>query len=276
MNVVELFSQYAELDWLSKAKLRHGVVLPAYPQVEIAMLPAAPATSVEVRFVIWGLWVGIRHIIGENSFHEAEFELFWDHVVVAYIYLTLPMDLQTANSNQTLGPDGTLTLWSPPNETTVGVPNTSNSTQNSSDALNEGHFGFHPLFPPHAETLTVVEVFLTVIAGLKNAAPHRASDKVPGPFASAASDVDASVRFYFHNRRTPRTRPPFFQYIHVIKALKLIPSYMLEKRRFSELAFSIEVSGTWLVDGYLEKGHYRPPQFVSGDMLEPKENVSLS
>lgn len=163
MNVVELFSHYAELDWLSKVRQRHGVVLPEYPQVEIAMLPAAPATSVEVRLVIWGLWVGIRDIINKNEFHEAEFEVFWDNVVVAYLYFTKPMEIQIASSNQTLGPDGTLTLWSPRNETTAEVLNTSSSTQRSSDALDEGQFTWKPLFPPQAKTLTVVEVFLTVI-----------------------------------------------------------------------------------------------------------------
>ena len=81
MNVVELLAQYAELDWLSRVRLRHGVVLPAYPQVEIAVLPAAPATSVEVRLIIWGIWVGIRDIITRNNYHEAEFEVF-----VSYLF----------------------------------------------------------------------------------------------------------------------------------------------------------------------------------------------
>lgn len=276
MNVVELLAHYAELDWLSKVRQRHGVVLPEYPQVEIAILPAAPATSVEVRLVIWGIWVGIRDIVNKNEFHEAECEVFWDREVVAYIYFTKPMDLQDTSSNQTLGLDETLTLLSPLNETTGGTVDTSNSTQISSDALNEGQFSWKPLFPPTSQTLTVIEVFLTVMAGLKNAAPHPASDKVPGPYASAAVDVYANLQFYLHKRRVPRTKPPFFQYIHVIKALRLVPGYMLEKKRFSELFFSIEVSSIPVAEGYLEKGHYIPPGFILADMLGPNDNLSLS
>lgn len=176
-------------------------------------------------------------------------------------------------SNRTLDPNEVLTLLSPLNDTTDGILEVSNSTRDSSDALNEGQFKWHPLFTPASKTLTVVEVFLTVMAGLKNAAPHPASDKIPGPYASAAVDVYANVQFYLHRRRIPRLKPPFFQYIHVIKALRLVPGYMLEKKRFSELFFSIDVSGVPVGEGYIEKGHYVPP---SGDMLGPKDNVSLS
>lgn len=251
MNVVELLSQYAELNWRSKVRRRHGVVLPSYPQVEIAVLPAAPATSVEVRLVIWGIWVGIRDIINKNSFHEVEFELFWESEVAAYIYLTKPMDLQVTGRNQTLGPDETLTLLSPLNETTGDMLNTSNSTQKSSDDLNEGQFSWFPYFTPEAKTLTVIEVFLTVMAALKNTAPYPASDKVPGPYSSAAVDVYANMQIFLYRRRLPRTKAPFFRYIHVIKALRLVPAYMLEMGRFSELFFSVGVSGLTIGEGYL-------------------------
>ncbi len=277
MNVVDLLAQYAELDWLSKVRERHGVVLPEYPQVEIAILPAAPRTSVEVRFVIWGIWVGMRDIVTRKSFCVVEFEVFWEEEVVAYIYFTNPIDRQVTGSNGTLGPNEALTLLPSPDETTSGILDVLNSTQNASDSLNEGTFNWTPIFFPHARTLTVIEVFLTVMAGLKNAAPHQASDKVPGPYASAAIDVYAHVQFYLgHKRRTPRPKPPFFQYIHVIKALRLIPGYMLGKGRFAELFFSIEVSGLTVGEGYLEKGHYNPPGLTLGDVLEPTTNGSLS
>ena len=252
------------------------MVLPEYPQVEIAVLPAAPATSVEVRIVIWGIWVGIRDIVIRNRFQEAEFELFWEGKVVAYISFTQPMDPQVVGSNRTLGTNESLTLFSNPNEAASDILDASNSTGNSSGALNEGRFTWKPFFPPNAKTLTVVEVFLTVLAGLKNAAPHPASEKILGPYASAAVDVYANVQFYLYKRRTPRTKPPFFQYTHVIKALRLVPAYMLEKKRFCELFFDMEVSGLAVGEGYLEKGHYIPPHFDLGDVLESKENVSLS
>ena len=272
MNVVELLAQYAELEWLSKVRQRRGVVLPSYPQVEIAVLPAAPETSIEVRTIVWGIWIGIRDMVRKKQFHEAEFELLWEDQVVAYIYFTKPMDLEVTGSNRTLDAESPLTLLHSPNVPTNGMQDISNFIENSSSALSAGRFGWHPLFPPEAKTLTVVEVFLTVMAGMKNVAPHPALDKVPGPYASAALDVDANMQFYLHRRRSPRQKPPFFQYIHIINALRLIPGYMLEKRRFSELFFSIDVSGVPVGEGYLQKGPYTPRRFVLG----ADYNASLS
>ena len=277
MNVVELLAHYAEFDWVKKVRRRHGVVLPGYPQVEIALLPAAPATTIEVRLIVWGLWVAIRNMISRNSFYEAEFEIYWEQQVVAFLYITKPMDVQqiSSSSNGTLGSsDEPLTPLPSLNGTVSASPS---STEQSPNASNDDHFGWGPMFMPTAQKLTVYEVFLTVMAGIKNAAPHPAYAKVPGPYASAAIDIDANVQFYLHKRRQPRTRPPYFQFVHVIKALRLVPGYMLERGRFAELFFAVEVNGLQVAEGYLEKGHYTPPNFVVGDdVLGPIDNVSLS
>lgn len=276
MNVVELMAYYAELDWLSKVTYRHGSVLPSYPEVEIAVFPAAPATSVEIRLVLWGLWIGTRDLMQTGKFREVEFEVLWERQVKAHIYFTKPFDIHVTSSNGTSDTNEPLTLLPSPNETAGGILDTSNSTENSPDALSDGRFVWKPFFTPTAKTLTVFEVFLTVMVGLKNAASHPADGKIGSPFASAASDVFANVQFSLHKRRTPRTNPPFFQYIHVIKSLRLVPRYMLEKKKFAELFFAIEVGGIMVGEGYLEKGHYIPPSFVLGDVLASKDNVSLS
>ena len=277
MNIVELLANYAELDWLGRVRQRHGVVLPSYPQVEFAVIPSAPATSVEVRFVVWGLWVGIRDIVSQNRFVEVEFELYWEEQVVAYIYITRPMDLGPSSSNETLGTDGPLTLSPPSNGTASVTLDDPNSTTNLSDTLTDERFSWSPRFGYDAKTLTIFEVFLTVIAGLKNAAPMAALDKVTSAYASAAVNVDANLQIFLHKRRTPRPRPPYLQYIHVIKALRLVPGYMLAEGRFAELIFVMQVNNLPVGEGYLASGPYVPPHpVVLGDMLASKDNVSLS
>ena len=275
MNIVELLASYAELDWQSSVRVRQGVVLPSYPQVEFAVIPNAPATSVEVRFVIWGIWVGIRDMVSRNNFVEVEFELYWDETVVAHMYFTKPMDLGPSSSNETLGTDEPLTLSPTSNGTASVMLESSNSTTDLSDTLNAERFSWDPTFPPHAKTLTIFQVFLTVIAGLKNAAPQPALDKVPGAYASAAVNVDASLQIFIHKRNTPRPRPPYFRYIHVIEALKLVPAWMLAQGRFAELFFVMKVNGVPVGDGYLRSGAI-PPHSVLGDVLASKDNVSLS
>ena len=261
---------------MSQVRGRHGIVLPDYPQVEIAVLPAAPATTIEARLVIWGIWFTIRDIIDKKSFHEAEVDISWDGQVAAYLYFTLPGDLTIANGNGTSGSAEPLALFPDSNGTIGGILDASNTTENSSNALNEGRFTWEPIFAPMAKTLTPIEVFLTVMAGLKNAAPHVASDKVQVAYASAVDGVDANVQIYIHKRKTPRTQPPFFQYIHVIKALRLVPRYMLTKKNFAEMIFIIEVDDMPVGEGYLEKGHFIPPHLDLGDDFEPISNVSVS
>lgn len=273
MSIVDLVAQYAELDWQSKVGQRHGMVLPEYPQVEIAVLPAAPTSSVEVRFIIWGFWIGIRDMVRINRFPEAEFEILWELEVVAYIYITKPMDLQNTSGTGTLGADEPLTLLPGSN---TSILDNANTTEYSPNALRGGDFSWEPIFSPLAKTLTVFEVFLTVMAGLKNAAAPAASDKVPRAYASAATGVDANVQFFIHKRTTPRPKPPYFQYIHVIKALRLVPEYMLQRKMFAEMIFIIEVNGIPVGEGFLEKGHYIPPLRDLGDILGLKDNVTLS
>ena len=275
MNIVELLANYAELDWWSSVRVRQGIVLPSYPQIEFAVIPNAPANSVEVRFVIWGIWVGIRDMINRNKFVEVEFDLYWEEEVVAHMYFTKPEDPGPSSSNETLGTDGPLTLSPTSNGTVSEMLDSSNSTTNLSDTPNEDGFSWNPLFPRTAKTLTIFEVFLTVIAGLKNAAPHPALDKIPGAYASAAVNVDACVQIYIHKRTNPRPRPPYFQYIHVIEALKLVPAYMLAQGRFAELFFLIQVNDIAVGDGYLRSGAIHPPP-VLGDVLASTNNVSLS
>lgn len=276
MNAVELMAQYAELDYMSKARKRHGVVLPAYPQVEMAVLPVAPATSVEIRLIIWGIWEGIRDMLNsKNGFKEAEFQIKWSGKVVAFIYFTKPLDLQRSSGNGTQDQvEKDLDLSLGLNETTINVPDTLNNI--TSDALTDAQFTWMPLFIQGGKTLTPVEVFVTVLAGLKSAAQPAATDKVPGPFASSADGFDANMQFYLHKRRVPRTSPPFFQYIHIIKSLRLIPGYMLEKKKFADLGFGVVVSGKVIAEGILEKGPYIPYSLVSGDLLGPDYNVSIS
>lgn len=75
MNTVELLARYAEMDYMGRTRQRHGIVLPEYPQVEIAVLPAAPSTSVEVRFVVWGMYDGICDMVEKHMFKENEIAL---------------------------------------------------------------------------------------------------------------------------------------------------------------------------------------------------------
>ena len=272
VNVVELMTRYAEHDWLSRVTERSGIVLLAYPQVEMAVIPATRTTVVENRLIVWGLWAAINDMTIENKFTEVEFEILWSDEIVASIFFTIADSflINGANNSQRQAAkslDMALSLYG--NETSLPVPIDDGSLDISS-SLTYSNFDWMPYYLPGGKTLTPVESFLTIMAALKNSAPPAATDKVPAPFMSKVGNVDAHISFYFHQRRSPRTKPPFFQYIHVIKSMRLLPGYLLSHSRFSDLGFRIGVIGVLVADGFLKKGAY-----ISGvDLIGQSGNVS--
>lgn len=267
LNTMEFMAQHAMLGWMSKVKERHGVVLQAYPQIEMAVIPAAPATSVENRLIVWSIWVVINSIISRNAFNEVEIDIGWDDKVVAYMYFTKPLGLQGEYGNGTQDQiEEDLDLLLDLNKTTASAFNTSINA----------NIEWLPRFIPGGKTLTPVEAFVTILAALKNAAPPATTDKVLAPFTSSSSDIDAHMAFYFHGRSVPRTTRPFFQYGHIIEVLRLIPGYLLEKRKFADLGFGIGVNGILIANGFLVKGPYSPPNVASVSLLGLDYNATIS
>lgn len=278
MNTVELMSQYAELGWLSRVQKRHGVFLPAYPQVEMAILPAAPAKFIENRIVVWGIWSTISIMVQGNRYQEIEAEIGWDDRLVAYIYFTIPLDYQRDSeigSGSQIDKNLQLSLSS--NGTIDTGSNTSNnSALESLGSLDDGDFDFSPKYLDSGKILTPVEAFMTILAALKNTAPAAATDKIRAPFTSQVAGIDASMAFYFHMRRGPRTQRPFFQFIHVIKTCRLLPGYLLENRKFAEVGFGIGVHGILVGSGFLVKGPFVTPSIGEVVLFGLSNNASTS
>ncbi len=51
-----------------------------------------------------------------------------------------------------------------------------------------------------------------------------------------------------------RTRPPFFEYRWAIEAVRQMPGFLLQQRRFAELGIRVIVDGVRVGTALLEKG----------------------
>ncbi|KAL8940718.1 MAG: hypothetical protein Q9216_002668 [Gyalolechia sp. 2 TL-2023] len=254
MNAIELCAQYVELDFLGRTGERHGIVLPEYPQVQIALLAPATATrrkTIKVRLAIWALYGALLDMTLNNKFRENEWEIIWDKEVVASLFFTLPLDadsLKTAN--------GTARLIPPlPQKDLIEISEPVPARVNSGT----GHFDWKPVFVPNGKILPAKSVFLLTMGTLKAIAPNALTDKVLGPFHVGSDAIDANLQAYLQNRRTPRTSPPYFQFGHVLAAARRIPAWMLARRKFAEFFCSVEVSTRPVGAMLIEKGHFRPP-----------------
>lgn len=240
MNVVELLAQYAMMDYMGRIHGRHGIVLDSYPQVEIAMLPATPSASVEVRLVVWAIYGGMIEIVDKNMFRQCDIAFSWDGRLVGNVYITKPLDDVTNTISLTNG---------------LATPRSENST--NLDA-NIGRFDWIPIYKPNGQNIAPKDVFIMVMGTIKLIAVHPMNQKVEGAFHMGSAFANAHVEVYLQDRRVPRSRPPYFQYGHLLEALRRTPAWMLQNRRFADMYSSIS-SGTLRVGQMLlAKGAFDP------------------
>ncbi|KAI4127975.1 MAG: hypothetical protein LQ338_002942 [Usnochroma carphineum] len=135
---------------------------------------------------------------------------------------------------------------------------------------NTGRFNWFPAYKQEAQILPSKDVFLLVLGTLKAIAPFPGTDRVDGAFNVGSQCVNANLQVYLHNRRVPRPFPPFFQYAHVLEAVRRISAWILDQRRFAEFLCNIEVSTKPVGRILVEKGPFRPPS------TEPIGNVTIS
>ncbi|KAL8799891.1 MAG: hypothetical protein Q9182_005548 [Xanthomendoza sp. 2 TL-2023] len=260
MNTVELAAQYAQMDYSGRVPQRRGVVLPQYPQIEIAVIPAPPARSVEIRLILYTLYETILDMVYTNGFNETEVEVKWNNQVKAYIYFTPPLDQSSGANDPIL--DHVLQL--PANA--AMLPKTNGTTALSPNTA----FDWKPVYKPDGNILRVETVFLLSLAAIKSLAPYAGTEKVAGPFHIDSGTVSANIQVYPQDRRNPRPAPPFLRYMHVIEALRRLPGWQLERRRFGEFFCSIQVTRRDVGVLLMMKGPF-VPQSQEGNW-----NVSIS
>ncbi|KAI4088457.1 MAG: hypothetical protein L6R37_008203 [Teloschistes peruensis] len=249
MNAVELSAQYAELDFFSRTSRRSGVVLRDFPQIEIAVLPAPPARSVEARFVLWAIYATVVDMVYSSKFFECEAEVGWQGLIKAHVYFTLPLDDRL--------------------RTKYRIPNIDASTSDNDTAVEENFdsisqtvntvFDWRPIYKPNGRNLLPKDVFILALGAIKVIAPHRITDQVPGPINIVSDRVDANLQIYLDRTHSSRPVPPFFRFGHALEAARRIPGWQLARHRFAEFFASIEINRRPVGIILMEKGAYPEP-----------------
>ncbi|KAL9584220.1 MAG: hypothetical protein Q9212_002249 [Teloschistes hypoglaucus] len=255
MNAVELSAQYAELDFLTRTARRSGVVLQNFPQIEIAVLPAPPARSIEARLVLWAIYAAVIDMVYTSKFVECEVEVGWQGLVKAHVYFTLPLDDRVRAKYRIPKLDAS----KPDNET---------APEENSDGLNQTVntvFNWHPIYKPNGHNLLPKDVFVLALGAIKVIAPHRITDQVPGPIDIVSDRVDAHIQIHLDRTHSARPVPPFFRFGHALEAARRIPGWQLGKHKFAEFFASIEINRRPVAIILMEKGAH-PPGPGEGDL----------
>ena len=263
MCAIELAARYAEMDFLGQTPQRHGIVLPQYPQIEIAVIPVPPARTIEVRLVIYTIYGIILEMMFGNGFYETEVEILWNGQIKAHVYFTLPMNGFPNPKNLT--------------EQDVVYPLTNASdlpkrrTGITSPALNTV-FAWQPIYKPNGQNLPPFDIFLLCLGAIKVVAPFPITARLPDPVHIESQLVNANLQVWPGQRpgSRARTSPPFFRYGHMLEAVRRIPGWELARRRFAEFFCGVDASGVPVGVVLLEKGPYIP------DSRAKNENVATS
>lgn len=240
MNTVDALATLAGLDFLSRQGDFHGHMT-QYPKAYIDITPVWPATDVENRIAVWGLFFGMKDMITTNTWKDTSIELNWENVVVAEIIIG-PSETSSSALKATLN-------------STTSLLNTS-TAQNSisgtdSLAVPRVSIDFH--FLVGGQPLEDIEVYYIVMAALKNLAEWPSTDPVD-PYVQRCTDYN--VEMTFPAGASPHARGYFYQYRWIIESVRRIPAWMLGEGRWAELGLGIFLDDAWLADAYLTRPPY--------------------
>ena len=218
---------------------------PWYPEVMI--VPMAPGQRTEARYMLWGVWEGIRWMIRHHSFLDLVIGAYWDGILMCNIWIK-----DTLRQSNITGSHGTLGLTGRPEDM---------STHNATVELTRG-LGVDARYPLNdwnvtvsvthvGGTLGITEVFIAIFAALEYMAHFPSTDEV-ARFQVFPEDRDTTIGILEHTR-APVFRPPYLEYQWAILGIGQIPGYMLQQMKFTEIIIEIAVNDVPLGEGFLSK-----------------------
>lgn len=223
--------------------------LPDFSTVSVVTEATTTSDTIERRFLIWGIWKGIFYMMDNYQFQNALFTLHWDGAAVGYVIF--------ANSAERLG-----SQWS--NVTHVSRRSRVRSLSYASTGALPHKFSNmdltlyaddHQLEVSLAltgQTLTIFELFITVLSGLAYVAEIPDSQRVEN-FSLSPARYDVTLSIADESEQLP-VNAPVLEARWIIMALGLIPRYMVERSDFREVVLEMEVDGQPVGQGYIERG----------------------
>ena len=253
MNAIAALKEIALGDWDKNIFDGTEYRLDDYPEVSITITTMKRKRSIQARFVMWAICLGVFDMISKKKFEFAQFEMSWEEQVLGWVQIVnQPADVaslpENRQANETLEPeDKATTLLSSNSAVRLGPLNITNiiTMDNENDPAEAR---LNVTLWPDGGTLGIYDVFVPIMSGLTDMAMSSSTHQAPGLFVGLEGfngyiSIIAAIPL--------RTSPPFMDYGWLIRTIARIPAYMLETRRFGEINIHIEVDGIFLGFGRL-------------------------
>ena len=246
MNAANAMMELALENFTGPIDLRNYVD-PNYPEVMVTSMAAGRRQTIEARYVLWGVWEGIRWMINHQSFRDLVIGAYWDDTLMCNIWIRAGRrQLSLAGRN------GTLDLIARSERKSI------HNTTVAAQGLTEMHVK-NPLNDQHltitvtrtGEMLGITESFIAVFAALEYMAHFPSAEKLHR-FQLSPDNEGTKIGIQDHIV-APTVGPPLFDYQSAILSVAQIPAYMLQQRRFTEVIIEIAVDGVSVGEGFLSK-----------------------
>lgn len=217
---------------------------PRYPRVFITTKSPATGGPIEARFLLWGLYLGIRPMLQTNDWRLPQFILFWDGERVGSISFGTSdsrLPLQGSNSTESLTQRSTNS--SNPNALSIHTNGTQTASPNPISKIDVEPTSFGAPQPK-------INIFMAVLECLLYLAPQTTTE---GLLAFSATPFPYNV--VLRLRPVFRTQEPFFDYGVAGLALATVPSKLISQRhqRWTEVKFNYVLDGVLVGKGEIAR-----------------------
>ena len=202
-------------------------------------------TNLQSRFAVWALDYGIFRMTLQNRYHPINIKISWQDQYVGNITIEyIPQDLPLA-----IGSDRTSILLSA-NSSRVVNSLLSNTTSET------GYLTFFPetdesydvFFKYSGRSLASGRVLATIVSALRICADEGADSRSPSLEVSGWEDCELLIKSEFDKYGNALLR-----YRQAVVMLRKLAFQMVQRNKFGEMAFVLEVNGIKTAHGEFRK-----------------------
>ena len=226
-----------------------------FPRVRIESQSFSSSGATEARFLVWGLYLGLKDMISSRSFESVKFALRWESRVFAQISI-LPRQVQrqpslpgemSENSTNTLQARSSFSPFNLPASEAIGRTSFNFSVPPTpSNPLNQMTVAITPLDRPLPKYSFIMAILEGILAGGSLTPRARLSDsvraQVGSPFNSKLLLVPLSGA----------SGLPCMTYGTLASALRQVPAGVLQQQQaWVESSIKISLNGIWVAQGVI-------------------------
>ena len=238
MNTVTFLSQAADYGFESFLDITRRASFPDYPSAIIDIQTAKAKDRLQSFLLIWALYESAWDMVAKNKFFVSEFDIVWKGKVVARLRYTTPPDGAIKKSVGLGEQKGNKTVAAV--KVTLSQAESASSPHTALLPLNtttNAVLGMRVQYIRNGSVLPIYAVFMTVMAALVKNAYYPAKTRV-GPFDASTPGFNAEIAIST-TTGSSSYQAPSFERGHLNHAIKQLLTFMLEQRKFAEIAFSV-------------------------------------